>query len=392
MTDASRRYSSGTTTLGLDIGTSVVKLVVARSISGRVSIRHAGAFATTFEMAESGVVRNPRALGKQIREWAKATGIEALPTVFSVPSSAAALRWVSLPPVSGEERRGAAMIKVRRHLPFPVESAYIEATDSLESPEERGKQSLVIAVPRPVIDSRAEAIMHAGFQPVAAELEAQAVLRVVEQRLSERGALWRNASLTIIDVGGRNTHMYVVQNQTLQFIRSVKFGSHLIASALANALDISLEDAQEHLSQQKTVLRQDGTVVIETEELTAIANIATELSKLVREFLRLLRYFRSLHPERSYAGILDHLVLCGGLVGLRGFAEYLGENLGLRVETARPFTGMLAEVDAEGFREVSRRQETYTVSVGLAVSAIEHSEELKGGNEHECEFHWKRAV
>lgn len=381
-----------TISLGLDIGTSVVKLVVARSNGDRLSIRQAGAFQMPANQLENGVVRNPRALGRMIRDWARSTGVDALPTVFSIPSSVAALRWINLPGVHGKERRGAARIKVRRHLPFSVDDAYVEATDAPESDTGGQHQSLVIAVPRAIVDSRAEAIMHAGLRPIAAELEAQAVLRIVDRRLSERSALWRNASLTIIDVGGRSTHMYVVQNQSLQFIRSVRFGSDLVANALAQALDIPLEEAEEHMLQPKTSLRPDGSILIEMEGATAVANIATELDKLVREFLRLLRYFRSLHPERSYAGILDHLVLCGGLVGLRGFAEYLGNNLGLRVETARPFTGLLAEVDAEGFQEVSRRQEAYAVAVGLALSAIEHRQELTGGKQHEREFFWHRSA
>ncbi len=87
--------------------------------------------------------------------------------------------WISLPLVCDEERRGAARIKVRRHLPFPVDEAYVEPTKNLSGDAERSLQSLVIAVPRAVVDSRAETILHAGFKPIAAELEAQAVLQVL---------------------------------------------------------------------------------------------------------------------------------------------------------------------------------------------------------------------
>lgn len=376
--------------MGLDMGTSVIKLIVAKRSGDRISIRHTGSFAMPSDQFENGVVKNPKSLGKLIRDWAKKAGVHGVPTVFSIPNGAAALRWVSLPPVEAEERRGAAKIKVRRHLPFSVDDAYVEATENIETDSETSKQSLVISVPKAVVDSRAEAIMYAGFKPVAAELEAQAVLRVVDRGLSERSALWRNASLTIIDVGGQNTHMYVVQNQSLQFIRSVKFGSNLVANALAQTLEVTPAMAQRYLLDPRTTLRINGSISIETENVISIANIGAELDKLVNEFLRLLRYFRSQHPERSYAGILDHLVLCGGLVGLRGFAEYLGTNLGLRVESARPFNGLLAEVDADGFEQVCHRQEAYAVAVGLALSAMEHSINFKGGDQHESQFHWQR--
>lgn len=377
-------------TMGLDIGSTAVKVVVSKRTADRMAIRHTGAFSVSAEYFDDGVITNPKAVGKLIRDWAKKNGVDSVPTVFSIPNGTAALRWVALPPVQGEERRGAAKFKVRRHLPFPVDDAYIEATHNEESTDEQTKQSLVIAVPKAVVDSRAEAIAYAGFRAVAAELEAQAVLRVIDRRLNERSPLWRNASLTIIDVGGRNTHMYVVQNQSLQFIRSVKFGSNLVANALVESLDVSLAQARDHLLDPNTFLRADGSIVIETGNIIAVANIKSELDKLVNEFLRLLHYFRSQHPERSYAGILDHLVLCGGLVGLRGFADYLGSNLGLRVETARPFNGFMAEVDAEGFQEVTHRQEAYAVAVGLALSAMDRNNELAGGGRIENQFHWQR--
>lgn len=376
--------------IGIDIGSSVAKLIVAKRSGDRVAIRHTGAFSIPPEYFKDGVVTNPKAVGKLIKEWANKANVQGTKTVFSIPNGDAALRWIVLPPVDPEERRGAARIKVKRHLPFSVDDAYLEATSNLDSEGEHSKQSLVICVPKPIVDSRAEAIMYAGFDPIAAELEAQAVLRVVDRRLAERSALWRNASLTIIDVGGHQTHMYVVQNQSLQFIRSVKFGSNIIANALVNALGIPMSVAQENLLDPRTELRSDGSIVMHTQNVVAIANIASELDKLVNEFLRLLHYFRSQHPERSYAGILDHLILCGGLVGLKGFAEYLGTNLQLRVETARPFNGFLAEVDANGFQEVSHRQEAYAVAVGLALSAMEHQSDLTGGDQLESQFHWQR--
>ena len=60
----------------------------------------------------------------------------------------------------------------------------------------------------------------------------------------QQSVLWRDASLTIIDVGGTNTHMYVVQNQRLQFIRGVKFGADLFSQAVQKTLEVDREQAE----------------------------------------------------------------------------------------------------------------------------------------------------
>ena len=116
------------------------------------------------------------------------------------------------------------------------------------------------------------------------------------------------------------------------------------------------------------------------------------MEKLTREFMRLLRYFRSLHPERSYAGILDHALICGGLASLTGLSEYLHSALELRVELARPLTGLVGKFDRESFQTITRRQEAYTVVIGLALSGLQGQSLAKGESDGGREFAWTRAA
>jgi len=378
--------------LGVDIGSQVVKLVLLDQIASRIDIKAAGSFATEPGLVSNGIIIEPKKFGRNLANYLQIQEVGQAAAVFSIPSNLAVLRWVTLPQLAGEELREAARFKVKRHLPFPVESAYVEASEPEVAGEEGTGQSLVIAVRREVIDSRAEAIEMAGLSVLGAELEAQAILRVVERKLNEQSALWRDASLTIIDVGANNTHMYVVQNQQLQFIRGVKFGANKIAQAIANEFNCTLEEASKLLGQPDTEIMKDGMLHLKTGDLPARVNIQSEVEKLTREFLRLLRYFRSLHPERSYAGILDHVLVCGGLAGLHGFAEYLEEILDLRVERARPFAGMVGKFNQESFENIASRQEAYTVVMGLALSGLKGRIQSIGENRARREFAWARSA
>jgi type IV pilus assembly protein PilM len=380
------------TSLGVDIGSRVTKAILAEQVTDRINIQGAGSFDIPGGVVADGVILNPKSFGRTLGTQLAAQGIGRAPTVISIPSNLATLRWISLPALEGQDLREAAQFKVKRHLPFPVSDAYVDATPPKVVGEDGTGTSLVIAVRRSVVDSRAEALEYAGLEPMSAELEAQAILRVVERRLNEQSVLWRDASLTIIDVGGTNTHMYVVQSQQLQFIRGVKFGADMIANSVASALDVTKEEAEAMMGHHETELRSDGTLRMGLAEEPVIVNIQLEMEKLTREFLRLLRYFRSLHPERSYAGILDHLIVCGGLVGLRGFAEYLQQDLGLRVERARPFKGMVAKFNRESFQSISNRQEAFTVVMGLALSGLRDGTNAHGENHAGREFAWKRTA
>lgn len=381
-----------TSAIGLDFGSGMVKLVRVTQKADRMDVDAVGQYGLPRGLIDRGVIKDPKAFGKLLRGFLNAQNIEPACTTVSIPSSLAVLRWITLPLLFGAELREAARFKVKRHLPFPVEAAYVEASDPVPRPGMDLAECLVIAVKREIIDSRAEAIECAGMVPLGAELEAQAILRVVERRLMDQSPLWRDATLTIIDVGATFTHMYVVQNQRLQFLRGVRFGSDGFNSAVSKELNIPKTEAEELTGKATTEMSQDGILHLEHNGLPVRANVQIELEKFTREFLRLLRYFRSLHPERSYAGILDHVLLCGGLAGMRGIAEYLQESLGLRVERARPFTGMIGKFNKESFESISTRQEAFTVAMGLALSGLHGQRQKKGENRARREFVWARGA
>jgi len=378
--------------MGVDIGSQVVKIVLAERAGSRVGIAGALSVPSSIGALESGVVRDPKRFGRALAAKLADHPLVDAAAIVSIPSNMAVLRWVTLPLLEGEELREAARFKVKRHLPFPVETAYVEASTPEAEGNDTAGQSLVIAVRREVIDSRAEALEYADIKTIGAELEAQAILRIVERKLSEQSALWRDASLTIIDMGANNTHMYVVQNQRLQFIRGVKFGSSRFAQAVATELECSLERAEEVIAGSTTQLSPDGMLHLTVSDIPAKINVQAETEKLTREFLRLLRYFRSLHPERSYAGILDHVLLCGGFAGVQGVAEFLQTVLGLRVERAKPFAGMVGKFNRETFESISSRQEAFTVAVGLALSGLALHGYSTGEHSVRREFTWARSA
>lgn len=381
---------TGSQSLGVDFGSRSTKVLLLNQIGDRIDIQAAGSFTNPGMGVKNGIISDPKEFGKRLASYLEENSVSCETAVFDIPSNLAVLRWVALPNLQGAELNEAARFKVRKHLPFPIDSAYIEVAHRDE--EDKDVPALIVAVPKRVIDSRAEAILNAGIMPIRAELEAQAILRIVERKLNRKSALWRDASLTIIDFGATNTHMYVVQNQRLQFIRGVKFGSAMFHEAVSKGLNVSPEEAEEMLHDPMTALNEEGILTMPYGDSIALINLSNELEKLTREVWRLMRYFRSLHPERSYAGILDQAILVGGLVGLDGFANYLEKKLGLRIEFARPIAGMMTRFNQDTFANVSNRQEAYSVVMGLALAGLSQKELERSQADGGREFNWVRAA
>ena len=148
MSQGTPTESRAVTSLGVDIGTRMTKVIGLSTKGDHLEIQAAINFKLPSDLIANGVVQEPKAFGKILERQLLPTGCRFQETVFSIPTNLAVLRWINLPNLPPDELRQAARYKVKRHLPFPVEEAYVEATPpAIEDSEETGT-SLVIAVPQ----------------------------------------------------------------------------------------------------------------------------------------------------------------------------------------------------------------------------------------------------
>lgn len=377
--------------LGVDIGNRDMKLVLLSQSGGSISIDAVKSVTLEPGVVLDGVIQDRKDLARTLRRTLADIDLGSVSTVISVPTQYATLRWVSLPQLPPAEHKIAAAYKVKKHLPYPIDDAFLSTSPVQELNEDGIGESLVISVPCRVIGSRALAIERAGLNPVAAELEAQAILKILERSLTHRSPLLREASMTIIDVGGAKTEMYVVQNQKLQFLRSVRFGSSRIGNRIAEELSVSESLGHTMLANPEGHVDADGILTLPYEGQAVKISIKEELDVLLKEIARLMRYFRSLHAERSYAGILDHMMLCGGFANLDGLGDYLADHLKVRMEPLEPFASMTFNISNEAFHLASQSQNSFAIAVGLALSQFE-SEEMEETEDVNNDFIWARGA
>lgn len=375
--------------LGVDIGSREMKLALLSGVARTISVDAVRCIRLDTGTVIDGIILDRKGLAKKLREALTSVAIGHIPAVISIPTQHATLRWVNLPKLPPDEHRVAASFKVKKHLPYPIEDAYLSAGPVQILDGDGIGESLVISVPKHVISSRAFTAERAGLRPVSAQLEAQALLRVLERGLSRRSPLLRDASMTIVDIGGSTTDMYVVQNQKLQFIRSVRFGAARVARRIAEELGISDQLGDGMLPNPGGCLDHEGILTLPYEGQAIKISVQAELDVLIKEISRLMRYFRSLHAERSYAGILDHMVVCGGFANVRGLSEYLETRLEIRIEPLQPFDAMTLNVSNTAFELASRGQSSFAIAVGLALSQFNSEEATEDVSD---DFVWARVA
>lgn len=207
-----------------------------------------------------------------------------------------------------------------------------------------------------------------GLNPITAEPESNAILRIGGNILRRRSALLRDGAAMIVDIGMNRTRIDMIRNDQIEFTREFRFGARAFSERIATDLVLTQTEAAQLLENSGARLNSKGWLQIPTNGGIAQVDVNEALEILARESRRLVRYFRSIFPERSYNGVVSSALITGGLAGLHGLDRYMETNLGIETSRIDPLSIIRIDITEEEFVLLSRTPYEFSVAVGLALA------------------------
>lgn len=402
------RVTRETEAIGLDIGAFAVKMVFLHGdAEGRLTCR-AVSCALPPNCVKRGLVTSRHEVAEQIRAAWRALGKPRRIAALSTPMDQALFRWVEMPVMDSRAMAEAASFEARRYLSSPVTEAAValhalkpmkdktrrnpikvHPGEQPEPPTDQRISALLAAAPAATVKSRVEALEAAGLEVAAVELESFALLRAAP--LPSQGAFWRGRSTGYLMLGEEMSSLTIAQDGRPTFTRSIPWGTHRLVQTLAEELALPGDAARSILESQQSLMSQSGELECrQGERKHYSAQTGPVFQSLVRELTRLLSYYRSLFPERSYEGSLATLEISGGLAALDGLSPYLKRNLGTAITPAGTppiLQDPIQFVAGTHSREIT----TFPVAVGLALGLLYQGRQAGTGIE-ERERLWRREA
>ncbi len=174
------RLAPGNLHVGLDIGSSAVKLVQLQQTRDGLSLHKAGSAPTPSGAVKGGVVVDTAAMAQTIRSLADALQIDIRTATAGVAGPTVVAREVPLPAMSERQLRKAIQWEARNYISFPIEDSVIEF-EVLDRHGANGNASqmrvMLVAAPRDMVGSQVEALELAGIEPLAIEIQPFAAMR-----------------------------------------------------------------------------------------------------------------------------------------------------------------------------------------------------------------------
>jgi type IV pilus assembly protein PilM len=308
-------------TVGLDIGSSYLKVVALKEKKGAFELDSFDMLALPPELIVEGSIIDSLRLVESIGEILKKARIKSKNCVIGIAGhTSVIIRRITLPEMGDEELAESIKFEAEQYVPFDIEDVNIDF-QILGPMEEPGQMDvMLVACKKDIINEYTQVVREAGMNPVIVDVNTFCIGNSFEIN----NEIDPDRTIALVDVGASTVNINVLKGGVTVFTRDAATGSNRHTEALQQEFGLDYE-AAEQLKRGEAV-EGAGPDDAETFLMTANAEIAEEISRSL-----------DLYRSTSYMEEIHEVVLSGGGALVKGFPQQLSESVGLEVSLANPF-------------------------------------------------------
>ena len=387
MTSLINRFRSRPAAIGVEIGTSTIK-VVALKAGSPPSLQHAVMVPTPIGSMRDGLVVEPQAVAGELKNLLAEHRITTNYAVTAVPNQVAVTRNIMVPRMERKDLQDAIKWEAERYIPYPIDEVTLDF-DLLDDPStvpDDGQMEVVIAAaPTEAVHRQIEVLRLAGLEPTVVDLKSFAALRALRGNLL--GEHLTKSTLTgsnyteagevalVMEIGASSSVINLVRGDRILMTRNINVSADDFTTALQKAFDLDFAAAEDVKLGYAT-----ATTPTEDEEDLLNFDLSREhysparvfevvrpvLGDLITEIRRSLEFYR----VQSGDVVIDRTFLAGGGAKLRGLAAAIGDALGFGVEVASPWLTVQTDQAGVDTGYLQTNAPEFTVPLGLALRGV----------------------
>jgi len=353
------------TVVGIDIGTSAIKVVELRHEGGRAVLSTYGALALG-QYNEKGFVGQTvnldvELLATALKDVLRETNIKNDNIVLGIPSSSCIIFILQLP-AEIEERDHATVIptEAKKYIPVPLTDVSLDwyviprredsGTESRVVSESGGNAKmsiLVVATLNETLVKYTQVLQKCQLPIDSLEIEVFSNIRSIMTR--------ELFPVLIVDIGASKTKLAIVEHGIVETFRLVNRGSQDMTMGIAHSLEMPFDKAE-------AIKKENG--LVPTPEHPHVPEILkTHLAGIFQEAnATVLAY------EKRYNKNIGKVIFTGGGAMTRGLLEYAAQNFSAEIALADPFSKIESPVFLSGVLKTTGPE--FSTAIGLAMKKL----------------------
>jgi type IV pilus assembly protein PilM len=309
-------FSRSKTTVGLDVGSGLIKVAVVEHGSGGPQLVRVAITSLPPDAIVEGEVMDPGIVADAIRVSLDAAGARSKHVVTAVGGRDVIIKKIQIERVKEQQARELMRWEAEQHVPFDMES--VELDFQILDPEGDGMemQVLLVAAKRELVENKMRMLTDAGIAPSIVDVDAFALHNAFE--LNHPDAM--RGVVGLVNIGHDVTNINVLDEGVPILTRDITVGTRRFREDLQRERGVSAEEAEQLLQGFDRSPHLDAVIESRGEEIAVGVERAAAF---------LASSSRSASPLRV-------VFVCGGGARVPGLADALGKRLRIPVELANP--------------------------------------------------------
>ncbi len=355
--------------IGLDIGSSSIKVVQLRKKKGRAILETYGEIALgPYAGVAVGQVTNlpPDKIAEAIKDLIREANVTSLSAGVAIPFKSSLVTLMELPITDPKQLKEMIPLEARKYIPVPISEVTLdwwvipkEASGELDfvEPEDEENnrttpvpktQILVVSIHNDALSAYSSIVQQAAINTGFFEIEMFS---------GTRSLLTGETTPTMVfDMGASSTKIYILERGIVKYTHIINKGSQDITLSISRGLNLTFDRA-EHIK------RSLGTGVV-SDEKNVFDIISLTLDYIFSEANSVI-----LSYQRKFNKPLGKVILVGGGCAMKGVFELARANFQTPVELGSPF----AKIETPAFMEdvLKTTGLEFDVAIGVALRKLQ---------------------
>ena len=357
-----RTEKSGQSVLGIDIGTSSIKVVELKRKNGRAMLETYGALSLGSyadlpigSVTNLSVEKTVKALADIVRE----ANVSTKEAVFSMPSTASLIFILELPSIVSErDFPNVVPNEARKYIPVPITEVSLDYfvipkrdvsnEQELSDPSlpliDSKTEVLVVAIHNDTVSKTKDIIKGSGLNARSLEIEAFSAIRADFNH--------EMSAVLLVDLGASKTKLSIVEYGFVRSFHIINRGSQDITNTVATTMNVDFKTAEEmKINSGLNDIDKTGDAI-----KLSIDYIFSECDSTIWNY------------EKKYNKTITKIIFSGGGSLLPGLVPAAKDHFKNDVQLANPFEKVEAPAFLEPVLESIGPQ--FAVAIGAALREL----------------------
>jgi type IV pilus assembly protein PilM len=303
--------------VGLDIGSSSIKVVAVKSGKKGVSLGAFGIEPLPPQTIVDGTIMNQGAVVEGIKEIWNRLHLRQREVALAIAGHSVIIKKIGVPHMTRDELEEQIPWEAEHHIPFAKDDVEIDYQVINKQNASGQMELLLVAAKKEVVHDYAAVAREAGLLPLVVDVAAFTVQNAFEVNYS----MHRGETVVIINVGAAISNINILRDNVSAFTRDVTIGGTAFTEEIQKQLNISHDEAEAY--KVGGAHNDQGVVPQEVEKI-----IESVAEVMAGEFQRSLDFYLATSAEANVSKVF----LSGGSAKVAALHRAIEKRSRLPVE------------------------------------------------------------